>query len=253
MVYSNSEGVCVNLRPAENKLSRMVDLVGHLTNPGQVVVDLFADTCDFSKTFLLLPQTRRFVCFDKDDACLEGYNEKISEMQLLQLCNPESDLMRSDATLSTTEVVVSVREALFQKLLDDYRVVPNGLEPVQTFPPHIIHFVCKYHGYSSLYEYYRHMPLSMSLIIWRSNYYSSYEDSLLSLEDGATGFIVNPFTIQNSGLDVLAERKFGKGEIYFWYYSALIYSFLLQKYQTRKTYGNGFMGVNVFDIEKCDI
>lgn len=99
-------------RTERKNVSWMVELVGNLTNPGELVVHCFAGTFDVTKACLFLPKHRSLVGFDKDISCIEGFMESILEVYDRQLRNPESDLTGSEAIFSDTKVFVSERDGI---------------------------------------------------------------------------------------------------------------------------------------------
>lgn len=119
-------------------------------------------------------------------------------------------------SISSSEIVfISEMDAFSLKQRSDEWFFLLVLPPIHTSPPHIIHTLYTYHWYYSVYEYYQNIPLSIRSTSWMGRYHSAYEKLFLTMYFVETGFMVNPSTINNTGIGVFEVIDFGKGETVF--------------------------------------
>lgn len=77
---------------------------------------------------------------------------------------------------------IMAMEAISSRIVTQSWEVPADLDPLQTFPVHIMHFVGNMYEDGALYEKCRHIPMLQWSEKWRGQFYIMGIKSLFALE-----------------------------------------------------------------------
>lgn len=240
------------LRPEQKSIELMKFLINKFTKPGDLVCDPCGGTMPAAKACIELDQQRKFIGTDEDQWCVSYADEVIIATYAKQLLCSNSDITSSDPkVMQAAQVAFMEVERLRLKSRLDAWVCPTGLVPIQTFPPHIVEFLCQYYGDRSLYDR-RGLSMNRWSPEWVQRMNRSDVRALRAFEAAQRNLVVRKSGIRHpdAGLGVFAARPFAKGETITWYYGTLVYGDLGADRRLYKTYGTGLLAVTSNDYDR---
>ena len=251
------------LRPEQKPISLMKFLVNKFTKGGDLVVDTCAGTFSTLKACMEMDNHRRFIGTDMDENCAAMVEDSVIEMFATQLLNQKSDLITQDIKVRKAAQLVSaeVNRQAVQKRADAWST-PQGLVPMQNFPPYIVEYLCQYHMDFSLYPH-RHLSMNRWSLLWIQRMNSVDIRAVMAYEASKWDLVVKKSTIKhpNAGCGLFTTKPISKKDIVGYYYGALIYGDIGADRRLHKRYGNGILSCsseefnkwsNQIDHEFCD-
>lgn len=202
-----------------------------------------------------LPEHRIFVGTDMDDFCTDFSKRSVIETYARQLLSPESNIKSSDTNIMKAAQVAYLEvERLAKRARIDAWEVPEGLVPMQSFPPHIVEYLCQYHVDRSLYDM-RGLSMNKWTPTWIQRVNEADVCAMRTYEAKELGLVIRKSSIKHpeAGLGVYAARGFKKDERIGWYYGTLVYGDLGLVRRHYKTYGTGVLGISTKDFDKWAI
>ena len=230
------------LRPEQKNVDLLEDLITMYCPPGGLVLDAFMGTGSTLKACLRARPHRRFVGCDKDKDCIEQSMESILQVFADQLMDASSDLkgdeIVSNAAATYTRIYKKKRAQQRRSLWK----APEGCPAVQTFPPHIIEYLCNHYKDGSLTRY-SNVPLDRWPLFWRDRFNQTSVDAMLAAECTVLNVQVRPSRIPKAGMGLFATRRIPEKTVIAEYYGSLVYRDIGAARDTMSAYGEGIMAV----------
>ena len=234
------------LRPEQKSLDLLKELISRFSQPGDLVVDMFAGTFATALACLQLPKHRCFVGCEPDDGCFQvAFEHTVKRV---------ADVLN---TRGATDIPLSEDGAALAKLIsgqspapptrDPRWNAPEGMPPYQRFPPHIAAFVSSKSKNRETFLRTSQAPLDK----WGEEtigFFHTLDAEEMRTADAAFyGLFLSNSLIRHpqAGLGVFTAKSFQEGDVVCTFYGTLVYHDLYDRVQVTKTYADGIMAVSV--------
>ena len=245
----------VALRAEQKSLPLLMELVSRFTQPGDLVVDLFAGTFSSAAACFSLKEHRRFAGCESDPKCNEVAIPFIIRKLAAVLCSGNTDLVVSPQVLAAAAKIFA-QDPSTAVIADDKWVAPNGLPPFQRIPMHIAAVL------SSRSNDVRSVLMLMKTPIadWPPRMQALLEQvdvlELRNVDAATSGLFVAKSTVKHpkAGLGVFAAKAFQPGQRISPFYGTIVYHNLADRPEVTKSYAtSGIMGVTVERFKKMGL
>jgi len=238
-----SDATCA-LRPEQKSLALLKELIARFSQPGDLVVDLFAGTFSAAIACFSLPNHRRFVGCELDPACYSHSAERVLRRFATATSLPTTDIVLADEDLAAASDIHQHYEA--PRIQDPKWCAPKGLPQYQQLPPHLLaHLASVWNDPPFLNK-----CIKLPVHEWPRTYQGLLQqvdvESLRLVDVAANSLMIAKSTIKhpNAGLGIFAAKTFQPGDIVASYFGTLVYSTLRNRREKTKTYGTGILGVD---------
>lgn len=184
------------LRHEKKNVALIKDPMREFSNPGDLVLDLFAGTLSTASSGLLMYNGRRFWGFEKDIGCLEKSLAGIFEVYVCQLLNDKSDWKSGEKFMEAVYVYLSdLKSRRLKHSLDSW--APHRLLSVQTCQDHVESYLGVLQWDFSVSNQVSLVPYITFTKVCRGRVKSLDVDGMLSQSCGAVGIEVMKSTIEH--------------------------------------------------------
>ena len=231
------------LRCEQKSIALMKEIICRFSQPNDIVLDTFAGTFSTAVACFQLPQPRRFIGCEADMECfnisrkhvLRRFSEVVSEdKQKFQL---------STAGFEKAEYIASRRA--FSEIGDEAWSTPTLFPAFQRLPSHLVSYLASDWNETALFLRMGTLPPGK----WDEKYQARFEqvdvDHMVNVDASVQGLCIA--TSVNDGKmerKVFATKSFQPGEVVCKCYGSIVYQDLSKLPKSRKTYGNGVIGVS---------
>ena len=242
----------VRVRAEQKSIELLQFFISKFTKPGDTVLDCCAGTSSTLFACIQLDKHRKFIGTEIDSNATIAVEDEFLRCYAKQVLNRKSDLRTTDPDFTKAAQTV-VAHDLQRKVNQRYDAwaLPSGLVPVQSFPPHIVEYLCQMHDDFTLLPH-RAQPL----IKWNNQWFQRFNNidvkSLQTYECQQYKIRIRKSTIKHkdAGLGVFATQGFKKDEVIGHYYGTLVYGDIASDHRVRKRYGVGLMSVSSKEFSK---
>lgn len=240
------------IRFEQKPIALLKELICRFSQPGDIVIDLFAGTFSTAIACFQLKDHRRFIGCEKDHDCFDVSRDNVVRRFSEMLLSGNGDIKMNENELDLAKSLIS--SDLFKPFDNGNWNQPKGCPMIQTFPIHIIGYISSIWNEMKIYEEYRNIPATN----WDENYYSKLEqldiETALNIDAISQGIMMiklnNEEEEEEEKMKYVAMRSFQKDQVVCTFYGTLVYHEVTNLESTTKTYGNGIMGVTQNEIEK---
>lgn len=242
----NSEGITTRkkVRPEQKCRALLKELICRFSQPGDLVVDLFAGTFSTAMACMELPKHRIFVGCEDEKACFEHAKHAaiVRFASIIREGNTSLEKNQELRKMAHTVVIAFPMGRLRHTL--SWKAV-NGFSPYQMLPPHVVQFLSTLWRSEEIAKLGKSKTFDQWPSVLQGRMNLENMNSLLAMEAVHYGLRINKSTIRhdNAGVGVFATRRIAVGEVVCYFYGTLVYHDLTNRKEVHKTYGDGVMGV----------
>lgn len=234
----------VSLRNEQKPVSLLKELISRFSQPGDLVVDLFGGTFSTAVACFSLRQHRRFLGCELDKRCFDHAFNHVCVQFAQAVCDEGGNLEVPDEVKEAAKAVKAIKK---KRRPDGNWEAPIGMPQYQAVQEQLVSFVSNVAGDRSLYIRFKHRGVHEWPDEMQAKLQETGELTLRAIDALANGVVVQKSKIKCAfaGLGVFAIRSFGPGDVIGPFYGTLVYHNLLNRGDSRKTYGRGILGVTV--------
>ena len=240
------------VRPEQKSVEILKYLISKYSKPGDTVMDPCAGTASTMHACMLLDKHRKFVGCEPDSDAILAVEDHLIATFAGQLLNKDSDIDSTEVRFRNAAKTVKNYHAQ-QVVNENYNAwrLPDGLVGIQTFPEHVVEYLCQVSEDFSLISR-RDTPLTSWPDKWVQRLNAVNVPALRAYECMNWNIRIKKSTIKHphSGLGVFAKKGFKTGDIIGYYYGTLVYGDLDKAHRVRKRYGEGLMSVSSDEYRK---
>ena len=242
-VRDNAKWTPRYIRPEQKPRELMKELICRFTRPGDTVVDLFSGTFSTAMACLSIPQHRKFIGCESDDACFSHAQHHVLIAVARAIEEGHTDMMVDQSTLQAARRVVEAFPVAVR--VERTWRPPRGFPPYQRIPGHMVVFLENLWMDAS----FRNAGLLRSVCDWHSNFQGALhrmEPKTLLAQDAINYRLrLSPSTIKHpkAGRGVFAALPVQEGDVICHFYGTLVYHDLSERDEVHSMYGNGILGV----------
>ena len=242
----------VRVRPEQKSIELLQFFIKKFTKPGDTVLDCCAGTASTLFACMSLQKHRKVIGTEIDSNATIAVEDDLLRCYAQQILNGKSDLTTTDPDFTKAAQTV-VSHDLQRKVNQRYDAwaLPSGLIPVQSFPPHVIEYICQMYDDFSLLPH-RAQPMIKWSNRWLQRFNTIDVKALQTYECQQYNIRIKPSTIKHkdAGLGVFATKGFKKDDVIGYYYGTLVYGDIATDHRVRKRYGVGIMSVSSKEFSK---
>ena len=251
----NGDGRWANLRPEQKSRDLLKELISRFTQPGALVVDMFAGTFSTAAACLSLPKHRKFVGCEKYGNVFEAGRARLVEIFAAAILDPRSDIVfTDDGILRDARLVVEHSDG--NGATDPDWTPPKGFPGFQTLPKPLLQFLGCLWKVPTLSTKFDGVPVSRWPTELKGHLQSTPMEVMTSIDGSTSGLCLGKSTVKHfeAGNGVFAMRKFRVGEVVGFYYGCIVFDDLSARSQVTKRYGEeGCLGVTVREFRKYQV
>lgn len=235
------------LRPEQKPVALLMELVSRFSNPGDIVVDLFAGTFSTAIACFRVPQHRLFVGCESDEHCFKAARAHVLREFAAVVTEGRSDIALNAESMPAAEIVAAAAQRPAAACSYSRKwLVPDGLPPYQQVSDGIVRVLSSLWGEPDFYRSHRKKPLHKWSVKEQALLKQVDVLTLLLADTASSGLILAPSRIKhpNAGDGLYAARTFHRGEIVSYYFGSLVYHNLGARVGSKKLYGDGLLEVD---------
>lgn len=232
------------LRSEQKPVALMKELISRFSQPGDIVVDLFAGTFSCAVACFELPQHRSFVGIEKDDHCCSHASDHVVKRFATAIATKSTDIVLDAEGLGAASALHGLCDTPMVR--DPKWCAPPGLPPYQRLPVHIVSHLASTWSKPSFLSTYLQYPIHEWDRSFQGHLQQVDVEAIRLVDAAVNGLIQCQSTIRhrNAGLGVVAARTFHKGDRVASVFGTLVYHILGTRRHRTKTYGDGVMAVD---------
>ena len=227
------------LRPEQKPLPLLKELISRYSQPGDIVVDLFAGTFSTAIACFSLPQHRTFAGCEKDKRVMDTVKQHVQDRFAQFISDPNSvtDMDVPDDVLENACRLVLSSSLQMSKYV--HWKAPGGFPQYQIFPLHITTVFTSMLKFTDFYRQYSGSDLSTWPLPIQQRFNAMNPKDLLLAEQSRWECHINESNIKhpNAGLGVFAGQSFAPGDIVCYYFGTLVYDDLYSRKSKKMLYG----------------